>query len=78
MCRKRKPRKNTTKEWFLKEASTSTPQQPATSPHENVDAPYEDVGLFFTTTREMGCAKKLTQEEHLKKLNYLLCQAMFC
>jgi hypothetical protein len=55
MCRKRKPRKNTTNGWFLKEASTSSPQPPSTSsppspPYEDVGAasppspPYEDVG----------------------------------
>jgi hypothetical protein len=37
-------RKNTIKGWFPKEVSTSTPQQPTTSPSENVDAPYEGVG----------------------------------
>jgi hypothetical protein len=55
MCRKRKTRKNTTKGWFLKKASTSSPQPPSTSsppspPYEDVSAasppssPYEDVG----------------------------------
>jgi hypothetical protein len=48
VCRKRKPRKNTTKGWFPKEASTSASQPPDTSPLTlDVDAsspPFEDVG----------------------------------
>jgi hypothetical protein len=48
LCRKRKPRKNTTKGWFPKEASTSAPLQSSTSsPTDNVGAsapPEEDIG----------------------------------
>jgi hypothetical protein len=31
-------------------------------------------GLFFTTTQETGSAQEIdTQEEHIKKLNYVFC-----
>jgi hypothetical protein len=38
-CRKRKPRKNTTKGWFPKEASTSSPPPPPTSQNDAPSPP---------------------------------------
>jgi hypothetical protein len=41
ICRKRKPRKNITKGWFPKEASTYMPEQHNPTPNEQDDAPFE-------------------------------------
>jgi hypothetical protein len=77
MCRKRKPRKNTTKGWFPKEASSSTPEQPSTStpeqpPYKPLDAPlppYEDVGDFSPPSpprhEKRAVLKKLTPKKKI-------------
>jgi hypothetical protein len=77
MCRKRKPRKNTTKGWFPKEASSSTPEQPSTStpeqpPYKPLDAPlppYEDVGYSSPSSpprhEKRVVLKKLTPKKKI-------------
>jgi hypothetical protein len=67
MCRKRKSRKNTIKGWFLKEASTSTPEQHNTSPSENVNAPYEDVGCSSPPREKQVVLKKLTPKKNISR-----------
>jgi hypothetical protein len=70
MCRKRKPRKNTTKGWFPKEASNSTLEQPTTPPSENVDAPsptYEDMGYSSPPSKKQAVLKKLTPKKNISR-----------
>jgi hypothetical protein len=70
MCRKRKPRKNTTKGWFPKEASNSTPEQPTTPPSENVDAlspTYEDMGYSSPPSKKQPVLKKLTSKKNISR-----------
>jgi hypothetical protein len=65
MCRKRKPRKNITKGWIPKEATTSMPEQHNTSQSENVDAPYEDVGCSTPPHEKRVVLKKLTPKKNI-------------
>jgi hypothetical protein len=71
MCRKRKPRKNTTKGWFPKEASTSKPKPLDTSPPtQDVDAsspPFEDVGASSPPRiQKHAVLKKLTPKKKIR------------
>jgi hypothetical protein len=60
-------RKNTIKGWFSKEVSTSTPQQPTTSPSENVDAPYEGVGCSSPPHEKWAVLQKLTPKKNISR-----------
>jgi hypothetical protein len=71
VCRKRKLRKNITKGWFLKEASTSTPKPLDTSPPtQDVDAsspPFEDVGASSPPRiQKHAVLKKLTPKKKIR------------
>jgi hypothetical protein len=67
MCRIRKPRKNTIKRWFPKEASTSTPKHHNTSPSEHDEAPYEDVGCSLSPWEKRVVLKILTPKKKISR-----------
>jgi hypothetical protein len=67
ICRKRKPRKNVTKGWFPKEASTSMPEQHNPTPNEHDDAPFKETGCSFPPRDKQVALKKLTPKKNISR-----------
>jgi hypothetical protein len=67
ICRKRKPRKNTTKVWFSKEASTSMLEHHNPTPNEQDDAPFKQTVCSSPPRDKRDVLKKLTPKKNISR-----------